>query len=139
MTLHTTILLLGSDLGDRNKSINDAKSFINKEIGSVKKESNILETKSIGFTSDQNFLNQTLVVQTKLSPMQLLRALKDIEKRMGRVYMTPKPGEMYTSRIIDLDILYYDKINFKSKYLLIPHPQVYTRPFVTNLLNDISL
>lgn len=136
MSLNTCDLLLGTDLFDRKKNITKAKGLISNNIGSVISESKVLETEPVGFTSNTLFLNQIIVIQTELSPTLLLDAVKKIEKEMGRTYIEPKKGEKYTSRIIDIDILKYNDLNYESLRLKIPHPQVIERGFIAELYNN---
>lgn len=135
MSCNICDLLLGTDLFDRKKNLTEAKSLINKHIGLIISELKILETKPIDFTSNTMFLNQIIVVETELSPNSLLKTIKNIEKKMGRIYIEPKEGEKHTSRIIDIDILKYNNLNYISEHLIIPHPQVLERDFVAELYN----
>ncbi len=138
MSINESVLLLGSDLGNREKNLKEAKSFIIQEVGPIKKESKIMETEAIGFASELDFLNQTIIVETNLSPFSLLNTIKGIERKMGRIYKEPKENEHYTSRIIDIDILFYDKMIIECNKLQIPHKQIYTRKFVQILLEDLA-
>lgn len=134
MSKNIVHLLLGTNLGNKNNNLELAKSFINKEIGEIVKVSNILENDAEGFTSSNSFLNQKIMVETSLSPLKLLYVIKDIEYKIGRVYEKPLENEKFIDRIIDIDILLFNKINFKSSLLTIPHHQIYTRKFFLNLL-----
>lgn len=134
MKLWNVELLLGTNLGKRKQNLLQANNYISTEIGEILYQSKEMETRPIGFTSDNMFINQYVRVATKLSPMQLLMKIKDIEHKMGRVYGKPLPGERYTSRIIDIDILRYENISIKSKILTIPHHQIETRGFVKELI-----
>lgn len=129
------ILLLGSDLGDREKYLNQAITYVGKEVGEIIKTGNILETAPVGFTSDTMFLNQLIEVKTALSPMILLQTIKEIEAKIGRVYTKPLPNERYVSRVIDIDILKIEGLIFDATSLMIPHNQVDTRKFVQELLD----
>ncbi len=129
MSLKEANLLLGSDLGNRKDNLEIAKSFISKELGEIKKETEILKTEAIGFTSELNFLNQGVKILTELSPYQLLKKIKNIEKKMGRTYEILKPNDNYSSRIIDIDILTYYNTTIESAKLTIPHKQLETREF----------
>lgn len=132
MSKHSCVLLLGTNLGDRKKNLNIALSLIEIEIGIIQDKSKILETKAEDFESDHLFLNQALTIGTPLSPIEILNRIKKIENQMGRVYLTD--GERYQNRIIDIDILKINNINFQSARLLIPHPQIKNRKFVKKLL-----
>ena len=136
MSHANVLLLLGSNLGDREKNLKAARELISAEIGEIISEGQIMETEPVEFTSDEMFLNQILQVKTALSPVKLLKQIKKAEKELGRIYTPPKRGEKYVSRIIDIDILTYDSLNYSSKFLAIPHPQIYNRDFVKRLLAD---
>ena len=129
-------LLLGTNLGNKKDNLETAKTLISKEIGAIKKFSNILENEAEGFTSSNTFLNQKILVETSLSPIQLLYQVKDIEYRMGRVYNKPQLNEQFIDRLIDIDILIYNELIFECKILKIPHHQIYTRSFYDKLFFD---
>ncbi|MRJ10843.1 2-amino-4-hydroxy-6-hydroxymethyldihydropteridine diphosphokinase [Ornithobacterium rhinotracheale] len=138
MTKSKVVLLLGTNLGCRAENLKQAKNHLS-EIGEIESETPILETEPVDFTAEQDFLNQILIFNTGLSPMSLLKAIKKIEKEMGRIYTKPREGEKYVSRIIDIDILFYENLNFSSKVLNIPHHQVKSRNFVRELLKNNGL
>lgn len=133
MSQNIVILLLGTNLGDKKNNLETAKNLINKEIGNIKKESNILENKAEGFTTDNLFLNQKIEINTSYSPFEILKKIKDIEQKMGRIYFKPKENESYVDRLIDIDILFYNKVLVNCNYLKIPHPQNYSRDFIKSL------
>lgn len=135
MSTMNAILLLGSDLGDRNKNLELARTYIDTEVGEIVKVGEIIETEPVGFTSTTMFLNQLIEVKINLSPIELLKYIKAIEQKMGRVYTEPLSNEKYVSRIIDIDILQFGGINFISKDLIIPHNQILTRKFAIDLLD----
>jgi len=132
MSQNIVILLLGTNLGDKKNNLETAKNLINKEVGEIKKESNILENKAEGFTTDHLFLNQKIEINTSYSPFEVLKKIKEIEQKMGRIYSQPKENESYVDRLIDIDILFY-KLLINCNYLKIPHPQNYSRDFIKSL------
>ncbi|MRI62426.1 2-amino-4-hydroxy-6-hydroxymethyldihydropteridine diphosphokinase [Ornithobacterium rhinotracheale] len=138
MTKSKVVLLLGTNLGNRAENLKQAKIHLS-EIGEIESETPIMETEPVGFTADQDFLNQILLFRTDFSPIKLLVAIKEVEKSMGRIYTQPREGEKYVSRIIDIDILFYEKLIFSSKVLNIPHHQVKSRDFVRELLKNNGL
>lgn len=81
-----------------------------------------------------NFINAVVKIKTDLSPAPLLRALKDIEKRMGR----KKTGKRWGPRVIDIDILLYEKRIINLKKLNIPHREMLNRRFVLEPLLEIA-
>ena len=133
MSKNKVVLLLGTNLGNKNNNLKVAIAHIIKEVGEVIRFSNILENEAEGFTSSNSFLNQKIEVETNLSPIQLLKTVKKIEQEMGRIYTQPLQNERYVDRLIDIDILTYNNIVYKSEELNIPHHQLYTRNFVSNL------
>jgi len=133
MSQNIVILLLGTNLGDKKNNLKIAKNLINKEVGEIKKESNILENKAEGFTTEHLFLNQKIEINTSYSPFEVLKKIKDIEQKMGRIYSKPKENENYVDRLIDIDILFYNKLLINCNYLKIPHPQNYSRDFIKSL------
>lgn len=134
MTNERVLLLLGSNSGDKLNNLDRAKNLITERVGPILKEGEVVETEPVEFTSDSNFLNQLILIETAYSPVHLLIIIKEIEFEMGRIYVLPKPGEKYSSRLIDIDILRYDELKFTSEKLQIPHVQIHTRDFVKNML-----
>lgn len=136
MSYNRVILLLGTNLGNKNNNLELAKSLISNEVGEIVKFSNILENEAEGFTSSNTFLNQMIEINTICSPMKVLKLVKSIENKMGRVYTTPLAGEKYVDRIIDIDILRFNAVIFTSNQLIIPHNQLFTRDFIAQLSFD---
>jgi 2-amino-4-hydroxy-6-hydroxymethyldihydropteridine diphosphokinase len=130
----TCYLGIGSNLGDRQKNIRLAVKKINALKGArVIKLSKIIETEPVGGPRGQNkFLNAALKISTNLSPLLLLKNLKRIEKKLGRVKTV-----RYGPRIIDLDILFYGNRIVNRKDLKIPHPRLFEREFVIKPLLEI--
>ena len=79
-------------------------------------------------------MNAALKIKTFLSPLDLLKALKTIEKKID------KKGKAFRfgPRMIDLDIIYYDDLIFKANNLEIPHPRMHERCFVLVPICDIG-
>lgn len=133
------ILLLGSNLGDTEKNIYSAISILDKRVGKVIKKSKILKTLPVEFDSPHIFCNIAVNLQTKYSPIKLLEELKNIEKEMGRLEDSRIIGE-YKDRVIDIDIVDYEGINFISEKLELPHyKHLYQRDFSKELLENLSL
>lgn len=126
-------LLLGTNLGDKNKNLDLAKSLIVSEVGEIIQFSNILENKAVGFTTSNSFLNQKIKITTELSPVKVLQKVKNIEQKIGRIYTKPLEGEKYVDRIIDIDLLLFNNVIFFSEILKIPHHQIITRDFIKEL------
>jgi len=125
---------LGSNQGDRLKALVKATKLIDKRIGSVICYSAVVESEPWGFHAETNFYNQVLLVETMLSAHQVLTALLDIEKTLGRI----RTGNTYSSRAIDIDILFYDQDQFNEGDLIIPHPMLHLRRFVMEPLASVA-
>ncbi|MDO4763974.1 MAG: 2-amino-4-hydroxy-6-hydroxymethyldihydropteridine diphosphokinase [Flavobacteriaceae bacterium] len=132
------ILLLGSNLGDTEKNIDEAIIKLEKDVGKVIKKSKKIKTLPVEFVSSYVFCNIAIIFETEYSPMRLLDRLKKIEEEMGRNEDSKAFGE-YKDRVIDIDIVVYDGIVFKSKRLDIPHyKHLYDRDFSKELLKELN-
>ena len=129
----TAYIGVGSNLGNREKNCYHAIELLEKRRIVVKKKSSLYETEPWGEQDQPQFINMALEVETELEPYKLLRALKAIEKEMGRE-KTLKWGP----RIIDLDILLFDALFLRDNSLQIPHPLMHERAFVLKPLCEIA-
>lgn len=111
-----------------------AVNAIFEEIGSIKKIAPIFETPAMGFEG-KNFLNCVIQVETNQSATLVLDTILSIETKLGRV-REEKLG--YSSRKIDIDMLFYDDAIINTKSLIIPHPEIQNRKFVLAPLELIS-
>ncbi len=128
-------LLLGSNLDPRESFINKAITLISERAGKVLGMSTIYQSEAWGFQSDTRFLNQVLRIETNLTPEDLLQKTQQIEKNLGR---TRVEENGYTSRTIDIDILYYDQKVMSSENLIIPHPRLHLRRFTLLPLAELA-
>ncbi|MDR1114575.1 MAG: 2-amino-4-hydroxy-6-hydroxymethyldihydropteridine diphosphokinase [Tannerella sp.] len=127
-------LLVGSNLGDRKSYLNIAKQSLCEFAGDLLMESSVYESEAWGFVSENAFLNQVLLYETELSPNELLQTIKAIETKNGRIHT--KNG--YSSRNLDIDILFYDNLILKSTDLTLPHPMLHKRRFTLMPLAEIA-
>lgn len=132
---HMVYLGLGTNLGDKQKNLNDAIRMLENQVGEVEKVSSVIETEPEGFKSDNMFLNAVVKVRTALSPFELLDITQDVEKSLGR--KEKSSNGIYHDRVIDIDILLYDDINISTPRLVIPHPRMTQREFVMTPLAEI--
>lgn len=132
--MNQVYLLIGGNLGDRYKLIGSAKLSITKKIGKVVKESSIYETAPWGFKSEQYFLNQVIVITTEYSPGEVLQRCQEIENELGRI----RKSEQYSSRTMDVDILFYNDDLINLSELIIPHERLHERRFTLEPLVEIS-
>ncbi len=129
-----TYLGIGTNLGDRKNNLNEALALIEEHIGSIVKSSTIYETEPWGFQSRDYFLNMVMKVETKLRPSGLLGRILMVEANMGRL----RDEKGYSSRIIDIDILFYGSRKFEKNTLIIPHPRLHERRFVLVPICEIA-
>ncbi|MFZ4769920.1 MAG: 2-amino-4-hydroxy-6-hydroxymethyldihydropteridine diphosphokinase [Ferruginibacter sp.] len=126
-------LLLGSNIGNSKKQLLAAQKQISKKIGPIVRQSKLYQTAAWGFTNQPDFLNQIIVVESTFLPQDCITKILSIELEMGRI-RTKKNAP----RIIDIDILYFNKEIINTKKLVVPHPAIQNRRFVLTPLNEIS-
>ncbi|MFD2552024.1 2-amino-4-hydroxy-6-hydroxymethyldihydropteridine diphosphokinase [Bizionia sediminis] len=131
---NTTYIALGSNKGDRFKHLQEAINLIYKRIGKVHVIAKVYNTPALGF-SGADFLNTCICVKTDFSVETVLELLQQIEIQMGRV-KSKQTG--YESRVIDLDILFFNNLRVQTETLTVPHPELANRRFVLQPLVDIA-
>lgn len=131
--MNTTYLLLGSNQQQPQQQLRVAQKHIAKKIGPVTRASSLYQTAAWGNTRQPDFLNQVIVVQTRMDAQQTITAILAIEKEMGRI-RTKKNAP----RIIDIDIIFFNKEIIDSGNLQVPHPRLQLRNFVLVPLNELS-
>jgi 2-amino-4-hydroxy-6-hydroxymethyldihydropteridine diphosphokinase len=131
--MNKTYLLLGSNMGESQKQLEVAKKHIIRKMGEILRLSSFYSTSAWGNTNQPDFLNQVIIIDNKLSPEQTMESILNIEIKMGRIRT-----EKYAPRIIDIDILFYNKKIINTKNLTIPHPLMQDRNFVMHPLNELS-
>src|SRR6056297_197707 len=130
----TVYIGLGSNLGDREHFISEAKKRIRRLPGSViLSESDIEETKPVEYTAQSDFLNMVIKIETDLSPHHLLDMLLAIEEELGRTRDIP-----LGPRKIDCDILMYGEMKIQDNWLTVPHGEIRNRPFVLRQLVEVD-
>ncbi|MGA9364995.1 MAG: 2-amino-4-hydroxy-6-hydroxymethyldihydropteridine diphosphokinase [Bacteroidota bacterium] len=131
---HAVYLGLGSNVGDRLAFLSEAVRRLNALPGTaVLQVSSIYETEPVGFKDQGDFLNLVLELESSLEPMELLNETKHIEKSIGR-----RDDARWHPREIDIDILLYDELIFRSERLFIPHREMLNRKFVLVPLSEIA-
>jgi 2-amino-4-hydroxy-6-hydroxymethyldihydropteridine diphosphokinase len=126
-------LSLGSNLGDRAGNIRRAIEELGARGVRVTQVSSLYETEPLEVRDQPWFLNSAMLVETELSPQQLLEVLLEIERGMGREKRVPKGP-----RTIDIDILLYGGTIVNEPGLEIPHPRMAERKFVLVPLAEIA-
>jgi len=133
--MNEVYLCLGGNLGNCLTTFSKVCALIKQEIGKVTEQSSLYQSQAWGMENAPDFLNQVIKVETKISVEALLIILLEIEKKLGR---ERTETTTYQSRLIDVDILFFNKKIIKTKTLEIPHPRLHLRKFVLEPLNEIA-
>ena len=136
-------LVLGSNLGDREWNLEQALARLSEALKTDMLCSQVLETEAVGFDGAP-FLNQAVCFESDIEPEALLDLCQDIEVQLGRsrheAQFDPVTGRrIYANRTIDIDILRFNDREIHTDRLTVPHPQLWERPYVQELLNDITI
>ena len=133
---------LGSNLsGDVEGVYKDSRAQLKQALDTIDKNaqiklikvSNFYQTPAIGPGDQADYINAAALLETGLSPIDLLDFLQSIENRQGRVR-----AERWGPRTLDLDILLYDQVIENSSRLTLPHPRLHERAFVLVPLADLD-
>ncbi len=131
--MNKAYLLTGGNEGDRYRNMQQARTNIELICGQLLQVSSLYETAPWGKTDQADFLNQVLLVETKMTAPELMRAVFLIEEKGGRIR-----AEKNAPRTIDIDILFYNELVLEEPGLSIPHPRIAERRFVLEPLDEIS-
>lgn len=126
------VLSLGSNIGDRIENFATAQNLLEERGLKISQASSYFESEPVGFTDQDQFLNQVIVVETDMTPQELLATCLAVEEKMGRVRVV-KNGP----RLIDIDLLFYRDEILSEETLLLPHPRIGDRRFVLEPLAEI--
>jgi 2-amino-4-hydroxy-6-hydroxymethyldihydropteridine diphosphokinase len=128
------IVALGSNLGDRQSHLAQAKNELIQHLELVE-ASSILENEAVDYVDQPDFCNQILEfkIPTSLTPTDCLKLFKSIEEKMGRQKRFDKGP-----REIDIDIIFWGDAVLDLPTLKIPHPQWKMRPFVYELIFELK-
>ncbi len=132
--MHKVFLGIGGNVGNKQKNFNEALVLIEKCLGDLLKISSIYETPPWGFKADENFWNQVILIKTDLEANNLISEINKIEQHFGR----QRKAGGYSSRELDIDILYFDEELIQDELLTIPHPRIAQRKFVLVPLVEIA-
>lgn len=133
MSMQIIFLSLGSNLGDREANLRAAIAALGDAGVRVRRVSSLYETEPVDFLDQPWFLNCAVEGETELKPLELLRALREIEARTGSKKLIAKGP-----RLIDMDILLYGEETINTPDLQVPHPRIRLRRFVLVPLAEIA-
>ena len=134
MKFNIVYLSLGSNLGDKINNLQTTINLIDSKVGDVLLISSVYKTKAEGFVGE-DFLNCCVSLRTSMEPKILIKELINIESQNGRLRSN---RNIYESRSIDIDILFYEDKIINQHNLTIPHPRMNERNFVIKPLLDIA-
>ncbi len=125
---------LGSNLGDRLAHLSGAVQALEDWEGvRVRTVSSVWETPPWGIEDQPHFFNACVLIETSLSPIDVLDACLAIERQHGR-----ERSLRWGPRTLDMDVLYYDDVEMVEERLILPHPRMLLRSFVLAPLAEIA-
>lgn len=131
--MNRVYILLGANLGDPLKQLESARKAIALRLGDIIDASGIYESEAWGVTDQPVFLNQVLLVASELTAEEILNEALQIEQDLGRVRL-----QKWGSRVIDIDLLYFNEEIINLENLQIPHPYIAERNFTLLPLVELS-
>lgn len=131
--MNTAYLLLGANIGNPVQQLQDARAEITDRIGPITQASNLYESEAWGVEDQPIFLNQVIQVETEHTVQRVLQDIMKIEILLGRIR-----GQRWGSRIIDIDILYFNSEIVHEEDLQVPHPYIQERNFTLIPLVEIA-
>jgi 2-amino-4-hydroxy-6-hydroxymethyldihydropteridine diphosphokinase len=131
--MKTAYLSLGTNLGDRAANIRKALDRLAEAGVEVRRVSSFYKTEPVDFRAQPWFVNCVAEVATDLMPMQLLKAVKSVERSFGRRSAIPKGP-----RPMDIDILFFENAVVRTGQLTIPHERLTERKFVLIPLRELA-
>lgn len=125
MTPERAFIALGSNVGDREAHLAHARARLGTLPHTrVLAVSRVEETAALGPVAQGAYLNQMVLLETALSPADLLAQCRTIEAERGR-----ERRERWGPRTLDLDIVRYGARTVREPDLTIPHPELPNRDF----------
>jgi 2-amino-4-hydroxy-6-hydroxymethyldihydropteridine diphosphokinase len=131
--MKSVYLSLGSNLGDRVRNIRKALKSLDESGVRIRRVSSFYKTEPVDFRPQPWFVNCVAEAETDLMPLQLLKAVKSVERSLGRRNGIPKGP-----RPIDIDILLYENVTVRSRAVTIPHQRLSERRFVLIPLRELA-
>ncbi len=126
--------ILGANLSNKEEVISLAVSFLEWNIGTLKRKSSQYKSPAWGYDSTNDYLNQVVVFKSELAPEIILEKALRIEKALGR----KRGSEGYSDRVIDIDILAIEAQIINTENLIVPHPRLHLRRFCLLPLAEVQ-
>lgn len=132
-SVNKVYLLLGGNQGNTVAVFEQTFQLLEQQVGTITQYSPLFETAAWGKTDQPNFLNQAVELTVALTATEVLQYILKIELLLGR-----QRTEHWGQRIIDIDILFFNKEIINTKQLIVPHPEVQNRRFALVPLQAIA-
>ena len=134
-TIRRAYIGLGANLQDPPAQLREALRLIGARPGiRVVATSQFYRSAPLGPAGQSEYCNAVCAVDTDLNPDRLLTHLHDVERAMGR----ERPPVRWAPRLIDLDLLHYERVKMKTSRITLPHPELHKRNFVLAPLAEIA-
>lgn len=131
--MHTIYIAIGSNLGDKLSNCRKGIELLETFGAKLLACSHFYKTEPVDYADQDWFINAVIKADTDLAPLPLLKALKSVEKKAGRVETV-----RFGPRVLDMDIIFYDDLIMDESGLTIPHPRMHKRRFVLTPICDIE-
>ena len=140
---HSVLLLTGSNFRGKDQILQRAAECIAEQVGPIERASQICYSEAWGFTCEEEFANQAILVSTGLAADEVLMKTQAIEQELGRDREAESEeklltGERYASRVVDIDIIFYDDVVVDRCDLKLPHPLMHEREFVLRPMLEVA-
>ncbi len=126
------IIGVGSNMGDRLRNCITALREISA-FAEILKVSSAYETEPVGNEDQPDFINCAAEIETALPPQDLLKRVREVEEKLGRVR-----DARWGPRTIDVDLIFYDELTLDTADLKLPHPRAHLRRFVLVPVSEIT-
>jgi 2-amino-4-hydroxy-6-hydroxymethyldihydropteridine diphosphokinase len=134
-TVHIAYISVGSNIGDKLENCRrGVGALVSTPDIRLTGKSRVYRTEPVDFTDQDWFINYVIRIETRLSPLELLKRLQAVQREAGR----PADQVRFGPRVLDLDILLYDRLILEDSQLCLPHPRMHQRRFVLKPLCDID-
>ena len=127
-------IALGSNLENPISQVRQAFDELKQLSGiDLVRQSSLYKSAPVGRLDQPDIINAVALIETRLTPHDLLNALLSIEQQHGRLRES-----LNAPRTLDLDILMYDDLQCHDEKLTLPHPRMSQRAFVLKPLFEIA-
>lgn len=132
---HIAFISIGSNLGDKLENCRCGIRALEATPGvRIIGRSRFYKTEPVDFTAQDWFVNAVVRIECGLDPYELLDRLQTVQREAGR----PAGGIRFGPRVLDLDILTFDRLILEDPRLTLPHARMHLRRFVLQPVCDID-